>query len=232
MKELYVLPEFYKWLNRRSLITTLVLSAIVIPVGLLIGSRGQISRSSFTNIPLFLGLIAVGSIIGAINGNKLWKSYCLILSDTSVAKKQNGYPDLLIPFDKISKVVEMPGKGLIIYSQTTNSQIHVPFLISGYKEIHETLRKSPVKIEIGHHKNKDYHFGIFAFLFLAAFVITLISDNLWVMSITGIPVSLFLIAIIISLRNNPSTPQVVKQWIWLATLPVISIVSRILLSLI
>ena len=231
MKEFYLLPEFYKWLNRRSFITSLIFAAIIIPVGLLIGSRGQISLSTFATIPLLLGLLAIGSIIGAVNGYKLWKSYCLILSNTSVLKKQNGYPDLLIPFDKISKVVEIPGKGLVIFSQATNSQIHVPFLISGYTEIYETLRKSRVKIEVGHQDNKSYLVGVFVFLFLSAFVITLLSDNLWVMSITGIPVSLFLVASMTSLQNTPNTPKVIKQWAWLAILPVFSIILRILLSL-
>jgi hypothetical protein len=210
----------------------LVFGAIIIPVGMLIGSRGQLSKATITPLPLLLFLLLISSTIGGINGNKLWKSYCLILSNTSIVKKQNGYRDIEIPFEKISKAIEIPNKGLIIFSQTLKSQIHIPSLISEYTVIRDILRKSHVTIEIESQSNKNYLAGIFATLFLAAFVVTFISDNLWVMSVTGIPISLFLIASMIRLQGDLNTPKLIKQWSWLAVLPVFSIVLRILLSLV
>lgn len=231
MKEFHLLPEFYKWLTRRTIINMLVYGAITIPIGMLIGSRGHLSKATLTFLPLILLLLAIGSIIGGSNGNKLWKSYCLLISDTSIVKKQNGYRDIEIPFEKISQAIEIPDKGLIIISQSLKSQIHIPSLISEYTVIRDTLRKSRVTIKIQTQNNKNYLAGIFAVLFLAAFAVTFVSDNLLVMIVTGVPINLFLIASMITIQNDLNVPKLIKYWSWLTVLPVFSIVLRILLSL-
>ena len=232
MKEFHLLPEFYKWLTRRTIINMLVFGAIVTPIGMLIGSKGQLSKATIMLLPLFLFLLVMGSIIGGINGNKLWKSYRLTLSDTSIVKKQNGYRDIEIPFDKVSKAIEIPNKGLIIISQILKAQIHIPSLISEYSVIRDILRKSRITIEIDTQSNKNNLVGIFVTLSLVAFVVTFVSDNLWAMSVTGIPICLFLIASMIAIQGDLNTPKLIKQWSWLAVLPVFSIVLRILLSLV
>ena len=209
----------------------LVVTTIVFPIGLLIVTQGNFSKSTFTLAPLFLILFVVFSTIGSIKGRKLWKSYCLVLDESSVKKRQGNYPDLTIPFDKISKIVEQPGKGLIISSQLMHIEIHVPALISDYEKVRELLQRSNIKIETQVNKN-NFKNILFLSLFIIAFATTLLSDNIWIISIAGIPFVLIMFESITSAQHNPKAPKFIKQWIWLGFLPLFTVVLRILVALI
>jgi len=132
------------------LVWALLIGAVIGGAGIWIGITWIQAREGDSWLePFVLFFVVVAALIGLSFGVALgsrrvqrsWASYRLILAENSIKRVQDGYPDVIILNNEISKITETERRGLVVHSVTPYTYIGIPLAIQEYSKVRSELEK-------------------------------------------------------------------------------------------
>jgi len=237
MREYKLSPAFFPQTQRRVLIFTVPFMILAGAAGILIAGHGDRSSSAFYFTAL-VGIIAmiIGIRIGLRQTQQSWSSYRLIMDENLIKRTRDGLPDIMIAYNEISKITQTPGSGLTIQTSIPTRQIGVPETLENYPEFRLELQKIHVIDNAPISRTKwllPVLLGVsIGLLTLAAFAITFLATNRYVIALTG---TLLIVALLLGhvrIQRSIYLPQQVKRIDkWFGLLPPSVIAIRVFLAI-
>ena len=239
MSEYRLPPTLYAEARTKILVWTLLIGAVMGGAGIWIGIRWIQSREDDLSLPPFvLFLVVAAALIGLIFGVVLglrrvqqsWASYRLILAENSIKRVQDGYPDVTILNNEISKITETEGRGLVVHSVTPYTYIGIPFAIQEYSEVRSELEKKHAIDKSSRARGKlTLVLAITISLFIpVALLVTFLAANKYVIVVMGVALCFVLLFTELGVQRSRSISKWAKSTSWLGFLLLLVVALRVL----
>ena len=237
MSEYKLSPAFFAKLQKRSLYLGLPFMIASVAVGLWISITliARVGDKSFLTSPCLYITILLCIVVVIFSWRRsvrqqiqMWSSYRLVTNENSIKRTQDGLADMMINYNEIFKVIEAPERGLTIYTPKSSQRINVPRTLENYSEFRlELSRRIIIEKALKVHKKWSLAIPIaMGLLTLAASATMFLSDNRYVIAITGTPLIIVCLFGLISIQRNMTMTKPVKRSSWLIFLPLLAIAAR------
>ncbi|MBW4470779.1 MAG: hypothetical protein KME45_10305 [Stenomitos rutilans HA7619-LM2] len=225
-------PEFFRQMKQRMLLTMIPTFTIAMVIGILVADRGKLSSTSLFLIPLF-SVILFFSVRNTIKEQqKRWSSYGLILREDALSRIQDGFPGVIIDRSEIAKITEYTGRELLIQGSNKNLQIFVPATLESYTTLKEQLEQwHPIEIRPNNDRLNSLLILFASFGSVAAFAITALSPNKYIVIGVGTMYLILLGLAIIQTQKSSLVDRKTKSAIWWVIIPMLAIGLRIVAAI-
>jgi uncharacterized membrane protein len=226
----HVLSEQFIQSLRRQLLRGMLPVAILAVGGAwyMLGARTELADL----LPLMVIGLVVFPIVLWINirrQTKSFRSLVITLTDSSLAKAQDGYARIEIPLAEISAIDEFPGKGLVARGATPRQIIFLSDELIGFEDLRSRLALgrtiTPKSVPSGQLVN--FLGGLAG---IAGLVIYRAESRSMIL-VTGILLIAVLVACFVAMVRSPHLDKRVKRSAWAVWLVVLSIGGRMAMAL-
>ena len=235
----YKLPStFFAKVRTKVLLWTIIMGSLALAAGVRIGMAWIALLDDESNLPssvlfvtILVALIAllVGIRIGLRRVERSWASYRLILDENSIRRVQDGYPEVTIQTNEISKITEMEERGILVHSMSPYTYISIPRALEEYSEVRSDLAKKHAIESTSRTRGKVMPILTITsgLLTPVALLITFLATNKYVIVITGSLLFIWLLVSTIVILRSGSTSTLAKRNAWLILLPLLAIAIRV-----
>lgn len=238
MTQFRIKENGFKEIRKQTLIRTIPLLLIAMIVGLLIFEFNPNNKdSSDINvypivIPIILGAVFFGVIKGLKRQKSIYDTYTLQFDENGVTREQINTPSISLLFSEITKITKSNQGGLVITGKNLSNLIIIPAQIDNMNII-EALLKENCAIQIAISKPLIQRLNIpIAIAVLGLMVITYVSTNKILVSVSGILLTSIMIWSFIKIQTNKNIDKKTRRssyWVILVILSIIGVmISKIL----
>ena len=234
MNEYKLSPQFFSQIRRRAFTIGLPIAFLALAGGLWIG--GQNSKSTtviLIMIVFLLILLTVSLILGIRQQQKLWSSYRIIVSETSIKRIQDGLAEVSIDFSEISQITESKGTGLIVQALKPPRQIGIPATLEDFSQLRINLAEIHPFNSVSQGRARWMRFApvLTGIITIIAFFITFISPNPYISGVVGILLFGGLVTSLFVIQRNSKISKATKWKSCLIIFPLLAIAVRVLINI-
>lgn len=228
-KEFRLGEEFFQ--NYRRAILTRVL-----PVMLLAGLAGLAIGRVGPDMPLGVTIVITGVVLvlmllstrrGYLQQVQRLRGFRILLSADGLQRTQPGLTDVFIQADQINRVLEYPGKSLMVCGPTPLKVIHIPATTEEFQKIRELVGAwHPVEVGASAPFSGQLP-TLSGVASIGALMTVFMSENAVIVTALGVVLVVILGWALFSLRKNPNLDAKIKRSAWLVLLPMCAIAVRV-----
>src|ERR1700690_386743 len=159
MRELKLSPAFYSQFRRR--LWSIVVPFVLLFFGILFWVETQWLAQFFGSpsllyfvLPIGAVAVMIGTIVGVNRIQQRWRSYRLVLDDSSITRLQDGSPPVSIRFSEITKISEAPGAGITLLASDPPRRIGVPATMENFQELRYELAQARLIESVPHQRTR------------------------------------------------------------------------------
>ncbi len=217
-------PRFRRAFLLRSTLIYLVLWFALFFVG---GRSDARLGTTIFAVSLPLLVITLSLTIAYRRQVRSFRTYRVVWSPEGLVREQQGYDPVEIPAAAISRIREVPGRGLTVFGTGRQNQISAPSSLSDYEVLRVRLEEvRPIEVKKAHLLT-TLSTPLAALASGAAYATVLASESKWLVVGLGIPLVLLLVASMVQIRNSPHLERWLRRLAWLVLLPSIGLLQRI-----
>jgi hypothetical protein len=220
--------KFFEDLRRALWSRTLPLIVLILLLALLVHPPGVETDPAI--IVLGVCILVPMGFIGVRRGFKqlvaTYQGFRLFVSPDRLRRVQPGLPDLEIARDEVTRILEVPGKGLTIYGTGRQKFIGIPASLDGFEEVRALLVtwKTP---EERRGVLVSWSPILLGLLTVVGFGVVVGSDSRLLVTTLGVVLIGLLLGCIVVLYKSPHADARTRRMIWVLPLIILVVGLRI-----
>jgi hypothetical protein len=221
-------PKFFANLRRATLSVMVPLTGVILAVALFVHPPGASVESSTLLIAACLVVPAV--LFGAWRGYRRqvssFEGFILFVSPDRLRRVQPGLPEMEIARSEVVRLVEAPGKSLVVFAAGHQRFIAIPASLTGFEEVRALLAswRTPEERRTG---LAQWYPALAGLLTVLAFGLVVGSSNKLLVTILGVALIGALLYSVVAMRRSPHVDARVKKVAWFILFALLAIASRI-----
>lgn len=228
-EEFRVSEQGIKDIKKKALVKALPIALLALATGLFASwfnsntehSIDAIGWSDLMIVPIILGVLAFSFFRAFKRQTKLLKSYRIVLKESVIVREQFDTPTIAIPYDEITSIKKVSSGAMVVQGKSSTESIVVYHYLEGLDRLEAFLSKTK---PITKAKNWPILLPIMVVSALGSMAAVYLSNNKWVVGISGTSLTLFLVYSIYAIRRSKNIDQRIKRSVWWTLLVIFSVV--------
>src|SRR6266478_3163220 len=128
-------PAYFQRLKRTLLWTMSVILPASIALGRLTNRRNPIDwGTTIFSTVLVIGIVALTMYFSFRKQVARWRTFRVVISNDEIVRTQEGHEDVRVAAGSISRMVRIPGRGLLIYTGHSHPAITIPDTLERFED--------------------------------------------------------------------------------------------------
>ena len=195
-------------------------SLTVIPASLAIGVFAGRSRASGWGPSIFAIALMIVILVPTLYRNyrkqvARWQTFRIAISHDTVTRSQEGHKEVTVSASSISRIVKVPGRGLLIYAGRSQPEISIPDTLDGFESCCALMQQfRPIEARPRGLFRPAFTIPI-ALLFVAVYSAFLRSTDLPLVALLGVLILAVTALGFWRIRSSPEIDERTKRIAWL-----------------
>ena len=128
-------PAYFQRLRRTFLWTMMAIVPASIALGVLPNRKNPGGwGTTIFSAALVIGIVAVTMLFSLKKQMARWRTFRITMSDDQILRTQEGHEDVRVAASSISRLVRIPGRGLMIYAGAVRPAITIPDTLERFED--------------------------------------------------------------------------------------------------
>ena len=220
--------RFFPYFRRMTLTRILPVLVVAILVAVFaVPGNAEMNPAMMVVMAVVLALaVGFGGWRGLRRQEASFRGFRVRLDADSIRRVQPGLPDLLIPKDRISRIIRVPGKGMTVFGAGRQEILGIPEALESFAVVESTL-KAWHPFEIRKPSLASWAPMLVGLGTVVIFALVIMSSNRLFVTIAGGALILLMIYSTVALYRSKHVDARNRRFVWFMPLVTLAIAVRI-----